>query len=82
MQSVRRQLDQLFLAHAALAVVSGALCFLTPHSLLSPILGDANNSHLAHEFIRLYGTLRLSLLSPSGTVPLASRSSRCGTQAR
>jgi Na+-driven multidrug efflux pump len=68
MQAVRRQLDQLFLVHAALAVVSGALCFLTPHSLLSPLLGDANNSHLAHEFIRLYGA------SPSLALALAGRS--------
>ncbi|GLD93445.1 hypothetical protein PINS_up002037 [Pythium insidiosum] len=60
MQAVRRQLDQLFTAHAVIAIVSGALCFFTPHSHLSPILGDANNTHFAHEFIRLYGALTLA----------------------
>ncbi|KAJ0395917.1 hypothetical protein ATCC90586_000750 [Pythium insidiosum] len=60
MQAVRRQLDQLFTAHAVVAIVSGALCFFTPHSHLSPILGDANNTHFAHEFIRLYGALTLA----------------------
>lgn len=55
MQDVRRQLDQLFAAHAAIAILSGVFCFFTPHSLLSPILGDANNTHFAHEFVRLYG---------------------------
>lgn len=53
--TVRRQLDQLFTAHAAWSTLSGVLCFFTPHSMLSPILGDANNTHFAHEFIRLYG---------------------------
>ncbi|KAF1333689.1 hypothetical protein FI667_g2391, partial [Globisporangium splendens] len=60
MQEVRRQLDQLFAAHAAFAILSGVFCFFTPHSLLSPILGDANNTHFAHEFIRLYGALTLA----------------------
>jgi hypothetical protein len=58
MLAVRRQLDQLFTVHAVIAIVTGVLCFLcflTPHSQLSPILGDANNTHFAHEFIRLYG---------------------------
>lgn len=55
MQEVRRQLDQLFAVHAGVAILSGAFCFFTPHSLLSPILGDANNTHFAHEFVRLYG---------------------------
>lgn len=56
MQSVRRQLDRLFAVHMVIAVVTGALCFLTPHSLMTPMLGDASNdTHLAHEFVRLYG---------------------------
>lgn len=63
MQAVRRQLDQLFLVHAAISVLSGVLCFFTPHSLLSPMLGDANNTHFAHEFVRLYGTMKISLLT-------------------
>ncbi|KAF1793520.1 hypothetical protein GQ600_9991 [Phytophthora cactorum] len=56
MQTVRRQLDRLFAVHMVIAVVTGALCFLTPHSLMAPMLGDASNTHLAHEFVRLYGT--------------------------
>lgn len=58
MQEVRRQLDQLFACHAVFAILSGVFCFFTPHSLLSPILGDANNTHFAHEFVRLYGMIR------------------------
>ncbi|KAG6591139.1 uncharacterized protein IUM83_11267 [Phytophthora cinnamomi] len=61
MQSVRRQLDRLFAVHMVIAVVTGALCFLTPHSLMTPVLGDASNdTHLAHEFVRLYGALTLA----------------------
>lgn len=59
MLTVRRQLDRLFAVHMVIAVVTGALCFLTPHSLMAPMLGDAN-SHLAHEFVRLYGALTLA----------------------
>lgn len=77
MQTVRRQLDQLFLAHAALAVLSGALCFCTPHSLLSPLLGAADNTHLAHEFVRLYGASRSTWRGsgPLGPVPPPGRGS-------
>ncbi|CAI5721888.1 hypothetical protein KXD40_004583 [Peronospora effusa] len=50
MSTVRRQLDRLFAVHMVIAVVTGALCFLTPHSLMSPILGDTRNTHMAHEF--------------------------------
>ncbi|TMW55812.1 hypothetical protein Poli38472_008460 [Pythium oligandrum] len=60
MQRNRRHLDQLFSAHAVFSIATGALCFFTPHSQLSPILGDANNTHFAHEFIRLYGALTLA----------------------
>ncbi|DAZ94742.1 TPA: hypothetical protein N0F65_011558 [Lagenidium giganteum] len=56
-QDVRKQLDLLFTVHAAISTISGVLCFALPHSFLSPILGDANNTHFAHEFIRLYGAL-------------------------
>ncbi|CAI5713160.1 unnamed protein product [Hyaloperonospora brassicae] len=60
-QAVRRQLDLLFAVHMAIAAVTGAFCFLTPHALMSPILGDAsNNTHMAHEFLRLYGALTLA----------------------
>ena len=65
-QAVRRQLDLLFAVHMAIAAVTGAFCFLTPHSLMSPILGDAsNNTHMAHEFLRLYGASACSHLSLS-----------------
>ncbi|KAK1947603.1 hypothetical protein P3T76_001613 [Phytophthora citrophthora] len=57
MQTVRRQLDRLFAVHMVIAVVTGALCFLTPHSLMMPMLGEASNTHLAHEFVRLYGAV-------------------------
>ncbi|ETI39230.1 hypothetical protein F441_14987 [Phytophthora nicotianae CJ01A1] len=60
MQTVRRQLDRLFAVHMVIAVVTGALCFLTPHSLMAPMLGDGNNTHMAHEFVRLYGALTLA----------------------
>ncbi|KAI9911990.1 hypothetical protein PsorP6_009571 [Peronosclerospora sorghi] len=60
MQTVRRQLDSLFAVHMLIAVFTGSLCFFTPHSLMSPLLGDANNTHMAHEFVRLYGALTLA----------------------
>ncbi|KAF4035219.1 hypothetical protein GN244_ATG12774 [Phytophthora infestans] len=60
MQTVRRHLDRLFAVHMVIAVVTGALCFLTPHSLMAPMLGDVSNTHLAHEFVRLYGALTLA----------------------
>ncbi|CEG50471.1 uncharacterized protein PHALS_00615 [Plasmopara halstedii] len=59
-QTVRRELDNLFAVHMAIAVITGTFCFLTPHSLMSPLLGDINNSHIAHEFVRLYGALTLA----------------------
>ncbi|CAI5744683.1 unnamed protein product [Peronospora destructor] len=60
MPTIRRQLDRLFAVHMVIAVVMGVLCFLTPHSFMSPILGDASNTHVAHEFVRLYGALTLA----------------------
>ena len=56
MQTVRRQLDLLFAVHMVIAAVTGAFCFVTPHSLMAPMLGDAStNMHMVHEFLRLYG---------------------------
>lgn len=60
MASVRRELDRLFAVHMVIAVLTGALCFFTPHSLLAPLLGDAGHTHMAHEFVRLYGALTLA----------------------
>uniref|UniRef100_M4BWL1 Uncharacterized protein n=1 Tax=Hyaloperonospora arabidopsidis (strain Emoy2) TaxID=559515 RepID=M4BWL1_HYAAE len=44
-----------------IAAVTGAFCFVTPHSLMAPMLGDAStNMHMVHEFLRLYGALTLA----------------------
>ncbi|TDH69027.1 hypothetical protein CCR75_003758 [Bremia lactucae] len=59
MQAARRQLDRLFAVHMVIAVVTGALCFLTSHSVMTLMLGY-ENTHLAHEFVRLYGALTLA----------------------
>jgi hypothetical protein len=55
MRTERKQLDHLFMAHAVISLISGTISFAAPHSMLSPILGNGNNSHFAHEFVRLYG---------------------------
>jgi Na+-driven multidrug efflux pump len=73
MQTVRRQLDRLFAVHMVIAVVTGALCFLTPHSLMSPMLGEASNTHLAHEFVRLYGMAAAAGAESAGLTLLTYR---------
>ncbi|KAG6971986.1 hypothetical protein JG688_00004192 [Phytophthora aleatoria] len=54
-----------------IAVVTGALCFLTPHSLMAPMLGDASNTHLAHEFRWSDVRVLLLLLLNAGALTLA-----------
>ena len=58
-QVTRKRLDQLFLFDAIVSVFLGATSLLAPHGLIKALSGGYN--HNAHEALRLYGCLRISV---------------------
>mmetsp|Transcript_9103 Transcript_9103/g.12633 ORF Transcript_9103/g.12633 Transcript_9103/m.12633 type:complete len:154 (-) Transcript_9103:368-829(-) len=56
----RRQLDNLFFIDAIFSVVFGVSSLLAPHGFMTR-LGGGEYNRSAHETLRLYGCLRISL---------------------
>ena len=59
MQELRRKLDLLFTYHAFIAILTGGICILLPHSFIESLNGGTYN-HMIHEVVRLYGSLILA----------------------
>ncbi len=58
-QTIRRQLDNLFLLDATASLVLGGISLLAPHGFIQALSGGYN--HNTHEALRLYGCLRIAV---------------------
>lgn len=57
-RALRLKLNALLLIHSLLSLLLGPLLLLLPHSILPPPI---SSSHYAHEFLRLYACLTLTI---------------------
>ena len=51
--------NNLFLVHTVISAATGLAGFAAPHRFVAAALGD--DSHVAHEFLRMWASLQLSL---------------------